>query len=227
MSTELKKCSTCHELLPISMFVKDSSKKDGLRYGCKNCYKKYLHKNKEKLCNNSLRYREKNKEKESKRHSLYRKNNKDKVNAYQRKIRLGVKGDGIAEYHKDYRKNNHERIQSQVNNWHKNERKTNYVFSMRKRMSCLIGGALRKKGYAKKSLTFEILGCDYETFANHIESQFKDGMSWENRSEWHIDHIIPLASAKTESEVLALNHYTNLQPLWALDNIKKGAKMPS
>lgn len=50
-------------------------------------------------------------------------------------------------------------------------------------------------------------------------------MTWENRGEWHIDHIIPLASASTEEELLALCHYTNLQPLWAFDNLSKGAKI--
>ena len=49
-------------------------------------------------------------------------------------------------------------------------------------------------------------------------------MSWENHGEWHIDHKKPLASAKTEEELKKLCHYTNLQPLWALDNIRKGAK---
>jgi hypothetical protein len=50
-------------------------------------------------------------------------------------------------------------------------------------------------------------------------------MNWSNRKEWHIDHIIPLSSAKTEEELLKLFHYTNLQPLWANDNIKKSNKI--
>ena len=49
-------------------------------------------------------------------------------------------------------------------------------------------------------------------------------MTWNNRSEWHIDHIIPLSSAKTEEELYKLFHYTNLQPLWAKDNLIKGKK---
>ena len=49
-------------------------------------------------------------------------------------------------------------------------------------------------------------------------------MNWENRGLWHIDHIIPLATAKTEDEIIRLNHYTNLQPLWAIDNLKKGTR---
>lgn len=70
-----------------------------------------------------------------------------------------------------------------------------------------------------------MLGCDFKTAHKHIEKQFTEGMSWDNRSEWHIDHIIPLASAKTEEELAKLCHYTNLQPLWAEDNLRKGDKL--
>jgi hypothetical protein len=49
-------------------------------------------------------------------------------------------------------------------------------------------------------------------------------MSWENHGEWHIDHIVPLSSAITEEELRKLSHYTNLQPLWATDNLSKGSK---
>jgi hypothetical protein len=52
-------------------------------------------------------------------------------------------------------------------------------------------------------------------------------MSWENRDEWHIDHIIPLSSANSEEELYKLCHYTNLQPLWAEENIKKSNKIIS
>ena len=52
-----------------------------------------------------------------------------------------------------------------------------------------------------------------------------DGMSWANRGEWHIDHIIPLSSAKTEEDVIRLNHYTNFRPLWKEDNQIKSNKI--
>ena len=48
-------------------------------------------------------------------------------------------------------------------------------------------------------------------------------MSWDNRSLWHLDHIVPVSTANTQAEVLALNHFTNLRPIWAMDNWKKGA----
>ena len=70
-----------------------------------------------------------------------------------------------------------------------------------------------------------MLGCTWKELRCHMESKFTEGMSWANRNLWHIDHIIPLASAKSIEEVIKLCHYTNLQPLWAEDNLKKGAKI--
>jgi hypothetical protein len=77
----------------------------------------------------------------------------------------------------------------------------------------------------KKNKTFEIVGCTPKFLKEHLETKFVDSMNWDNRSEWHIDHIIPLSSAKTEDELYKLCHYTNLQPLWAKDNLKKSNKV--
>jgi hypothetical protein len=84
---------------------------------------------------------------------------------------------------------------------------------------------VKKLDIIKRNKTFDIVGCTPQELKEHLESQFKDGMSWENRNEWHIDHIIPLCSATTEDELYKLCHYTNLQPLWATENIKKGGKI--
>ena len=78
--------------------------------------------------------------------------------------------------------------------------------------------AISKGGYSKKSRTEEILGCSFVQFKEHIESQFMENMSWSNRSKWQIDHIIPISFAKDEGELLLINHYTNLRPLWTIDN---------
>jgi hypothetical protein len=58
----------------------------------------------------------------------------------------------------------------------------------------------------------------------YIEDKFKDGMSWENHGEWHLDHKIPISWANNEEDVFKLNHYTNFQPLWALENQTKNNK---
>ena len=107
--------------------------------------------------------------------------------------------------------------------------KTKYHENVKYRLMCLFRGrineVMRRKGWNKSKKSIEILGCTKEQFAKHIESQFKEGMNWSNKGEWHIDHIIPLASAINKQEVYKLCHHTNLQPLWAKENLCKGAKI--
>jgi hypothetical protein len=104
------------------------------------------------------------------------------------------------------------------------QRKTNPMSSMADRLRSRIRDFIRHRNYLKTSKTSVIIGCSWEELKNHIESKFIDGMSWSNRHLWHIDHIVPLASANSEEEMIRLSHYTNLQPLWAEDNFKKGSK---
>ncbi len=78
--------------------------------------------------------------------------------------------------------------------------------------------------YRKSKNTESMLGCSMQQFLEHISQQFKDGMSFENYGEWHLDHIKPIKLAQTREEIIELNHYSNLQPLWAIDNIKKSYK---
>ena len=82
------------------------------------------------------------------------------------------------------------------------------------------------KGGWKSGSAVELLGCSVEGAMKHIESLFEHGMSWDNWGEWHIDHIRPLASFDLENaEQLAdACHYTNLRPLWKVDNLRKGAR---
>ena len=78
----------------------------------------------------------------------------------------------------------------------------------------------------KTNKTFKMVGCTPKFLKEYLEKKFKPGMTWDNHTinGWHVDHIIPLDSAKNEEDVKRLMHYTNLQPLWALDNIKKSNK---
>ena len=85
----------------------------------------------------------------------------------------------------------------------------------------MISGSFKRKNISKNDKTEEILGCSIEEFIVYLQSKFEDGMTLENHGEWHIDHIIPLATAQTEEDVIKLCHYTNLQPLWAKDNLTK------
>jgi hypothetical protein len=71
------------------------------------------------------------------------------------------------------------------------------------------------------------VGLDIERLKSFIECQFANGMDWSNMGDWHIDHFIPMATAETVSDVKRLSHYSNLRPMWAIDNLRKGGKIPS
>lgn len=84
---------------------------------------------------------------------------------------------------------------------------------------------VKANGEKKNSEIGNYVGCTKDEFREHIAKQFKPGMTWENHGEWEYDHIKPISSAKTMEEAYKLTHYTNFQPLWKLDNRKKGAKI--
>jgi hypothetical protein len=99
------------------------------------------------------------------------------------------------------------------------------LIRLKNNIRALIRKSIWKGSYTKDSSTERILGCNFNKFKTHIENLFTDGMNWNNRDKWHIDHIIPCDSAKNKKELIKLNHYTNLQPLWAIDNIRKSNKI--
>lgn len=84
------------------------------------------------------------------------------------------------------------------------------------------------KGINKSVCSMDLIGCSSVELKNHLESKFQSGMTWDNygKSGWHIDHIRPLSSFdfKDPKQLGEACHYTNLQPLWAKDNIAKGDK---
>lgn len=103
---------------------------------------------------------------------------------------------------------------------------TDDVFRFQNNVRCLVKNSYKRGGkeFKKNSKTETILGCTIGKFRIYIESKFTEGMSFENHGQWHLDHIKPISLAKTEEEVIELNHYTNFQPLWAKDNLRKGNK---
>lgn len=109
--------------------------------------------------------------------------------------------------------------------WHSERMKTDPVYAMRTIVRGSINDAIKRMGYTKRNRTYEILGCGWEFFKGYIEAKFQEGMTWENRGDWEIDHIIPVSCASTEDEVLKLNHYSNLQPLWKWHNRQKAASL--
>lgn len=98
------------------------------------------------------------------------------------------------------------------------------LYKFTEKVRNLVGSAMAKGGFSKNSRTENIIGCNFSEFSKYIESQFTEGMNWRNQGEWHMDHILPISAATTKEEVIALNHYTNFQPLWAVDNLRKQDK---
>ena len=130
--------------------------------------------------------------------------------------------DKLKESARAYREANRDKIKKYINNKYK----TNPSFKLRSILSTRIKIAL--KG-AKNNNTVSLLGCTVKEAREHLEKQFKEGMSWENHNYngWHIDHIIPCASfdLTDPEQQKKCFHYTNLQPLWAEENLSKGTKI--
>ena len=202
--------------------IKEKKKKYNLLHPEKNqqrC-KKYMLLNVEKIKDDKKVYAQNNIEKIKSKGEKYYKENKETITEKKKKYNLKNK-DKNKERYKNYRLNNKDKI----NNYFYNRKKTDPLFKMSCNLRNRTSRAFKFSFWKKNSSTIKLLGCDYKTAFEHLEKQFVDGMSWDNQGEWHIDHIIPLASANTEKEIETLCHYTNLQPLWAFDNMSKGAKI--
>lgn len=135
------------------------------------------------------------------------------------------------EYRENYYRENKNKILEKILSYQKKNgtwmKKYNSdpIFRMNHNVRCRIREFLTEKKIRKKNKTGEIVGCSKLELMSFLEKKFKDGMSWNNYGEWHIDHIIPLSSAKSEEDILKLCHFTNLQPLWRNENFKKGKKI--
>ena len=139
-------------------------------------------------------------------------------------------------YSRNWLLENKEKSKISSKNWkRKNPDKISFYNKKRMRenplakLSCILRTAIWKSikqaSFSKKSKTEKILGCSFLDLQVHLQNKFVNGMNWNNHGKWHIDHIIPLSLAKTEEDIIKLNHYTNLQPLWAIDNLKKWCKI--
>ena len=143
----------------------------------------------------------------------------------QNKIKVGMCSRCSSENIKNWRENKNGK--EWMNNYMKDRINTDSLFKFKNKVRGLIYQSFKRKknnDWNKKTKTENILGCKFEEFKIYIEKQFTNGMNWENQGKWHLDHIKPLKLAETEEDVIKLNHYTNFQPLWAEDNLKKGSK---
>ena len=128
---------------------------------------------------------------------------------------------------KKWNSNNIEYVKKRKKEHIKRRVKRDPIFRAMRIMRTRTSFYANKKFNEKRGKFVEIIGIDRDGFRDYISSKFKEGMSWENYgwSTWHLDHIIPLSSAKTIKELEELSHYTNLQPLWKDENLKKSNKL--
>lgn len=214
----MKICISCNIEKPFTEFHKCSSNEDGFHKYCKYCRKESYQKN----IKYYIEYR-KNYYKTGYYKEYHKKNRESILEKSKEKYKKNKESHRKAVY--KWRNENRDKYNEYRRKYCKNKSELDPMFKFRKTLGCRTVKAFNRKYWAKNSKTEQMLGADYKTVMNHIESRFKKGMTWDNRNEWHIDHIIPLASAKTEKELIQLCHYTNLQPLWADENIKKGNKI--
>lgn len=209
---DVKICSRCEKEIPTCEFGVDRRNKTGLRSSCNNCRKieskLYRLENGQKRKETVKKYYENNKEKELNRLKTYREENKEK-----RKITKTNWVNTNKDYYNKY-----------IREWKKNRRETCPLYKLITNIRSRTKFFLKNNNYSKK--TFDVVGCKPDELKNYLESKFIKGMSWDNYGfyGWHVDHIIPLSSAKTEEEIYKLCHFSNLQPLWCTDNLKKGNK---
>jgi hypothetical protein len=202
---ETKVCSKCKIEKDLFQFNKMSKVKSGLRSYCRECQRI-----------DSKKYRLDNKEKIKKYNTKWNSENQDYYKKY------------FEEYYevnyvreKERKTKWHKENKNYLNDYQKRRKKTDILF----RLICFMRDSVNRYLKNKSKKTYDIIGCSPEFLKEHLEKQFKEGMTWENRGEWHIDHIIPLSTAKNEEELYKLCHYTNLQPLWAEENLKKSNKI--
>jgi hypothetical protein len=208
----MKVCKNCNKEKPISEFRKNILKgREYIRGECKQCeiIKDKIYKEKNKL---------KTIEFDKKHHKEYYIKHKDEIN---RKNNL-------------YYYKNKDKIMSKqkLNKEHRNElqklkRQEDKLYKIKYQVKNLINNSFVRRKYRKNSHTQEIVGIDLETLYIYLLKTYKDnyGIELNETNDVHIDHIIPLSTARTEEEIIKLCHYTNLQLLKAEDNIKKGNKV--
>ena len=125
-----------------------------------------------------------------------------------------------------WRKSHRKQIQHTNTQYEKQRKLTDPEFKLLKTLRSRLGNALSRQNASKCTKTLDLTGCSSSFLMKHLESQFKEGMHWHNHGEWHIDHIVPCSSFNLlqEDEQHNCFHYTNLQPLWASENLSKSNK---
>lgn len=223
-----KKCHKCQVKKAVASFYKNKSRKDGYNNWCKSCRKlwsqeneklkdyrrQYYLNNKEEIYKTAKkRLRNLSPEEKERRRELARKRDKKKYWS-----------DPEAARKKAKKKRSNPKAKKRLNAYLKRRRKEDPEFRMRKALRGAVRKALKRKNAKKIGSATKHLGCTIQELKIYLEKQFQPGMTWENYGpEWHIDHIKALANfdLSDPKQFAEACHYTNLQPLWAEENIKK------
>jgi hypothetical protein len=204
----MKTCKKCGIEKPLEEFYKQKSAKDGHRTRCKVCTDEYTNE-----------YNKKNRERLNEKSRENRAN--DPTIGEKQRAKHKERMENDPEYAEKIREKNREsqrRWKENINN--------RVIHNLRTRLTEYASG--KRTDYRNKytSKTRDFLGCSIEEFRKHLEENWKKGMSWENYGEWHVDHIRPVKSfdMTDEAQQRECFHWTNLQPLWAMDNFRKSSK---
>jgi len=190
----------------------------------KKAKERYL-KNKEKWSLRQKEYRKENVKKIKSSTKTYYESNKSRIQS-KHKVYNELNKDKIKKQRQEYYQRNKRKILDYNQSYHENKLKSNTQYRLAYILRCRLRTALNKKykaGHAVKDI-----GCSIEELKSYLESKFLPGMTWDNHTQngWHIDHIKPLSMFDLTDRVQFLQacHYTNLQPLWAHDNLTKSDK---
>jgi hypothetical protein len=204
-----KECVKCTKIKDTSQFNKNKNSKDGFQHWCRQRFKEHRHQNIEKVHERERLYRIRTEGKRLQYFIEYRKNNKEK----------------IAKYHKSHRVENRKKISEQKRLYHYYKRHTDIQFKLMSNLRNRLYHALN--GNYKTGSAVRDLGCSIAELKIWLENQFVDGMCWENwgrgEGKWNIDHIIPFhkVDLTKREDLLKVCHYTNLRPLWYIDNMSR------
>jgi hypothetical protein len=189
-----------------------------------NWEKKNYQNNKKIHSDKAKKYYLKHKSKILKQCKNYRETHKEEIKEYYLKNR-----NKILKMNKKYGKKRYQKNKKQIIISHIIYKKNKYRIDPNFRIICCLRSRFLQSLDGKKKIysPLKLLGCSVAFLKKYLEKYFKSGMSWSNYGRWHIDHIRPCASfdLSRPSEQRKCFHYTNLQPLWAKENLSKGSKI--
>jgi hypothetical protein len=210
---QTKKCIKCGRELPLDQFYfrKDTGKYRSYCRTCRNTGDATWRKNNPDKCSEaSRRWSESHPGELAKRSAKWRKDNPEKSREIGARCRKN---------HPEYNANKIKHTKAR--------RAIDLGFKVKSNIRNAMWAALRNN--IKAGHTIELLGCPIEDLRSYLENLFQPGMTWDNYGKygWHIDHIIPLSyfDFNDPEQQKRAWHYTNLRPMWAIDNIKKGNKI--